>query len=120
MSEKLIVINIGGMEYIGEEPKKWPPEKGLEWILENSMQVERRVMGTDQGPARTIFMHPLGDYHVKSYNGYRKAMPKEVSGYEAELETTRIVKTVRKMPPELAGEGRAGPKPPGSGILAAR
>lgn len=131
MSRELIVINIGGQEFIGEQPQKWPPEKGTEFTFRDVMLLHHQVMGTEQGPARVIFLHPVSDYHVKSFQGWRSALDKERNIYNQEKDANRLVKPVsvtperleelrKRLPPEQFEallKGMAGQPKPEGGIV---
>jgi len=132
VSRKLIVLNIHGREYIGEEPQKWPADKGSEFTFRDVMLLDHQVVGTPEGPARVIFLHPVADYRLRGWYDHRPPSPKETNSYNQEKSTNRVVKTpsvtyeqleeLRKsLPPEQFEallKGVAGQPPAGGGIVA--
>jgi len=93
MSKKLIVINIGGSEYVGEEPRLWPPEKG-EFTLCDPMLIKHEMIVSPSGPLRLFVLHPLNTYTIKRFDGWRLVTKNEHDAYVGEQEATRLVKTV--------------------------
>jgi hypothetical protein len=131
VSRKLIILNIGGCEYIGEEPQKWPAEKGAEFTFRDVMLIEHQVVNTQQGPARAVFLHPIADYRLRGWYDYRPPLQKETNIYNQEKDASRMVKAPsvtpeqleelrKKLPPEQFEallKGMAGQPPAGGGIV---
>lgn len=96
---KLKVINVSGVEYIGEV-KGDQLEKGSPMVLQTPMQIERRVVPTERGPARAMFMHPMTDYSFRSWNGVREPTLYEANAYMEERMAAANIKPARQMPKE--------------------